>query len=204
MPEKKRALLPLIFVILALVVGVVLRSFILEYVIHPAANLLWFGWQKISSVDQVYYWISLIILCTFTGLLIFVPRKKQKLRSAYEFEYLPPGRYEYWQGLFEEVDLGDAERDNLRQAMLQLLTKVNDRDAMFDGKNSYRSADKFEHFSDTTRNFLFPPTLRAKPLAGLIAKIGRLFKKSKQEETLAIEEILSWIEKELEINYETN
>lgn len=204
MPEKRVSYLPLIFVILTIVVGVVLRSFIMEYVIHPVANLLWFGWQKISTVDQVYYWIGLIILCTFIGLLIFVPRKKQKLRSAYDFEYLPPGRFAYWQGLFEEGEQGDAGRDNLRQALLQLLTKVKDRDSLSDDKNFYRSASDFEHFSDTTQNFLFPPSGGAKSYAGFRAKIERLLKKSKQEEKLAIEEILSWIENELEINYGTN
>lgn len=202
MSDKKNSYLPLIFVVLAVGAGIVLRAYLLEYVIHPAANLLWFGWQRLRSVDQLYYWIGVIIFCVGVGLLIFVPRKKQTLRSAYKFDYLPPGRYEYWQELFLEARLGTVGKENLREALIQLIATVKSSRITSGEDDFNRPTASFEHFSDSTRDFLFPPLHRGQPIAAILDRISRRFKKSHQEEKLAIEEILTWIEKEMEIQYE--
>lgn len=203
MLEKKNSYLPVIFMILAVGMGIVFRGFWLEYVIHPAANLLWFGWQKIRSVAQLHYWIATVALCVAVGLLIFLPRKKRELRSAYAFDYLPPGRHEHWQELFQEAKLGNAGRENLRAALIQLITQVyRSRALSVEGKLN-QSSPNFEHFSASTLSFLFPPPDRPQPMAAISDKISRRFKKTDQEEQRAIEEILSWIETEMEIQYET-
>lgn len=53
---------------LVLLLAILFRAFILEYVAAPLALVLWVFWRLLQSVDQTVYWILLILIVLFAGL----------------------------------------------------------------------------------------------------------------------------------------
>ncbi len=53
---------------LCLLLAILFRSFILEYLAAPFALVLWVFWRLLQSVDQTLYWILLILLALLAGL----------------------------------------------------------------------------------------------------------------------------------------
>lgn len=69
MKISRRAVLGILLTGLFMIVGVLLRSAILENFVKPIALLLWTVNRLLASVDQIVYWIGLILIGMFITFL---------------------------------------------------------------------------------------------------------------------------------------
>lgn len=64
---------------LCLLLAVVFRSFILEYLAVPIALVLWVFWRFLQSIDQTTVWILLILLALLVGIIRLLRLLERKL-----------------------------------------------------------------------------------------------------------------------------
>jgi hypothetical protein len=200
------------YLIVLLVLGLLMsglesvRSFFMANVIQPIALVVWIVWRVIASVDQIVYWILLILACFIFVMRLIPTTGDDKLKAAYNYAYRSGNRVEYWKSLMTDAAPGKEDSVILHDSLKKLLVSAmqdTKESAPFDLEKAVTS--KEIRLSLEAQHFLFPPQRsRRKPSSqwnGLLSawlrrKIGR----NENQDTKAIEEILGWIESEMEIN----
>ena len=212
MEMYKKSILP--FLILALLTGLFVgfRSFLMDYIVEPIAYLFWAVWRIISSVDQNFYWIALIVICTILVIRRIPSEKDNSPSPAYIYKYKPPNRVEYWRTLIDESIRGKNKNEYLRykieELTMTIITQVE--------RPATTGADEFMKteilpLSPTARQYLFPSNGedRVSSLKNWLSNdvviprwLRRGRRKHIQQYNAILDEILKWMETELEISNE--
>lgn len=74
MKISRKTALGILLTILILLAGILLRSFLQENLVKPIALLLWVMRRVFDSVDQVVYWVGLIMGGLFLAILRLAPQ----------------------------------------------------------------------------------------------------------------------------------
>jgi hypothetical protein len=72
---------------LFLFLGILFRSYLLDYLVFPVAILFWYLWRILSSFDQAFYWGALVISALLYSFFIVLFRW---LRRPVTLEQIPP------------------------------------------------------------------------------------------------------------------
>ena len=210
MEMYKKSILP--FLILALLTGLFVgfRSFLMDYIVEPIAYLFWAVWRIISSVDQNFYWIALIVICTILVIRLIPSEKDNSPNPAYKYKYKPPNRVEYWRTLIDESIRGKNKNEYLRykieELTMTIITQVERPAAT--GANEVTTT-KALSLSPTARQYLFPSNGEdgVSSLKNWLNNdvviprwLRRWRRKHIQQYKAILDEILKWMETELEIS----
>ena len=206
--ENRKRYTTFFFLFMILVGSLVIgfRSFFMVYIIEPIALLCWTAWRIISSIDQNIYWAMLIVISAILVLYQLLPGKEAAPRSLYKEKQNSPNRVEHWQKLITDSAAGGDKSDQLRDSLKGLFG------SMIAEKTQPGPIDMDELIAKgrvslplAVQRFLFPPeqesvTLQEK-IMGLAPEWFRNWtsKLSKRDKSV-IEEMLRWMENELEIN----
>jgi hypothetical protein len=210
MGRYKRYLLPVFILVVFVSLVVILRQFLMIYIIEPIALLGWAVWRLISCVDQNILWIILIVICAILVVQFSLSGKEAAPRLAYREDQKLPSRVEYWRMLINgragRKKGSDLLRDNLKDLLINFIEpdESNDlEDQMViraEGQNPLPLA---------VRQFLYPSeakyglgTKTSQSGFTLLLAPGWVKRFFQQDDMLLIDEMLCWMEIELEINNE--
>jgi hypothetical protein len=184
----------------------------MDYVIEPIALLFWAIWRIISSVDQIIYWIVLIVFCAFLIIRLIPSEKDNSSNLAYSQMYKPPNRVEYWQTLIDESMLGKNKSEYLRNRMKELVITILsqvEQPAATEADEIF--ATGIPSLSPAARQYLFPPDAKDGKSGKKNQKNNVVFvpkwlrkwqRKFTHQNNVVLDEILNWIETELELKDE--
>ena len=188
------------------------RSFLMDYVIEPIALLFWAIWRIISSVDQIVYWVVLIVFCAFLIIRLIPSEKDNSSNLAYSQMYKPPNRVEYWQTLIDESMLGKNKSEYLRNRMKELVITIIsqvEQPAITDVDEMV--ATGIPSLPPAARQYLFPPNGKD-GISSIKDQLNnnvfvprwlrRWRRKYIHQNNAMLDEILKWMETELEITNE--
>jgi type IV secretory pathway VirB3-like protein len=212
MNNFKKYLVPLLLLML-LATGLRAPSFVMTNVIEPIALVFWVVWRIIASVDQILYWILLIAVCFLLVLRLIPNRDGATVKAAYNYKYRPGNRIDYWTSLIRDSALERESAEILHGNLKSLLTSVfqNSQDSRPIDVAELAAARKVP-LSLETQRFLFSPgkldkkvTLSA-TLSALLLRSRWLLGKTGEtndQDARSIDEIIRWIETEMEISNDT-
>lgn len=208
--NKFKKSIPTFLIFILLVFSIVFfRSFLMVYIIKPIALLCWAIWRIIASVNQNIYWVILIALCIIFIVRMIPFEDGKPSKPSYVYSYKPPTRAEYWRNLIIDSVLGKNENEKLRKNMKELLIKVI---SQIEGINAMKAEKLVEkriiHLSPSAYKYFFLSNkkgLRFQEnklnniylLPRWLRKFGRKFI---HQNNSMIDEILDYMETELEIN----
>jgi hypothetical protein len=212
MERFKKYIAPFAIVVLLVSLIIIYRSLLMVYVIEPVAVLFWLIWRAVASVDQKLYWVGLILFCAIVVIRFITSEKDATPTSAYNYTHNSPNRVEYWQTILEDAVLGKNEseylHDRLEKLFLAVVAQTERSDSA--GSGEINAKEKIS-LSPAAQRYLFPPTpkvgrpSKSRRLNILFLLPRRLRKRARmfihQDNTL-INEILTWMEAELEIHNE--
>lgn len=212
MNKRTLSALPILILLIVVSLGILFRSFVMDYVIAPSAFLVWGVWWIILSVDQYVYWIALIIVCAVLVAWLIISRKGKSPNRVYNYTYKPPSRVEHWRTLIEEAVLGKNEREQLRLITADLFISIIAQDK----RAGPVTADEVRQIGKTslpsaTYQYLFPEARYHQKvslnslqnnLPFMPRWLQRLSIKHIRQSHTMMAEILTWMETELEIKDE--
>jgi hypothetical protein len=173
----------------------------MAYFFEPLALVVWVFWRLLASVDQIIYWVALIVVCIILVVRLMPFGQEKKSNSKYDYTYEPLDRVGHWQKLLSEAPLGTVESENLRKNLQKVMNSVFTQNEIANSKElSDRLLSDNELLSEEARHFL--SSTRQKEwfslfLPGWLRKRVRI---STYREYALIEEILRSMEADLEIN----
>jgi hypothetical protein len=211
MNKTKKSLYLLLISLLIAGLVIVFRSFLMTTIIEPVALLIWLGWRILSSVDQGTYWIILILICTLLVIRLLAFSKDEASISAYNDLYRPPSRLKFWKGLIEDSVLGKNENEQLRSKLKELSINLITRDRQPESvkTDGFITAQK-KSLPLVVQQNLFDQSENAANgltknwLIRVISLFPRFRKRGKEimpQDYRMIDEVLTWMETELEINH---
>jgi hypothetical protein len=212
MEKFKKNLLP--FLILSLLVGffVSFRSSLMNYIIEPIALLFWAVWRIISSVDQNLYWIALIVICAILVIRLIPSEKDSPPSPTYIYTYKPPNRVEYWQTIIDESRLGKHKSEYLRNRIKELtMTVISQVEQPATTELDEIVAAGIPSLPPEARQYLFPSNgedgiSSIKDQLSHNVFLPRWLRKWRRkyihQNNATMDEVLTWMETELEINNE--
>jgi hypothetical protein len=212
MEKFKKNLLP--FLILSLLVGffVSFRSSLMNYIIEPIALLFWAVWRIISSVDQNLYWIALIVICAILVIRLIPSEKDSPPSPTYIYTYKPPNRVEYWQTIIDESRLGKHKSEYLRNRIKELtMTVISQVEQPATTELDEIVAAGIPSLPPEARQYLFPSNgedgiSSMKDQLNHNVFLPRWLRKWRRkyihQNNATMDEVLTWMETELEINNE--
>ncbi len=197
-------LIPLLF--LALIIG--FRSFFMSYIINPIVLGFWMVWRTLSSLDQAIYWTALIIFCVLLFLRLIFYRQDKRPNLAYSYSYRAPNWVDYWRTLIDDALIGEYESEPLRESLSEVVIKIITQVE----KPENMSTDEFikegtMSLPPAVQEYLFPQSGEHKTFLSQLR--NKLFtsrwvwwrkRKYIHEQNALMDEILKWMEAELEIN----
>lgn len=215
--EERRRFLYLILAAAALIGLVVMfRSPIMAFVLQPIALLLWAVWRLVAAVDQHIYWIILVVIAAAL-LLRLIPSDADAapLHPAYTPSARPRGRIESWQVVLGEAHSPEPLPGALRDSLLKLSASVVEATERHRQQDLWAKAVPGDSgtLPDSLRRLfvalnaqpgpaarlrhwlapLLPPALRFKLAAG-----------DRQRDLVIADEILAWMEADLEMLADQN
>lgn len=212
MDRIKKNIPHLLILVFFVSLGVIFRSFLMTNIIEPIALMFWLFWRTLSSVEQNIYWIALIVFCVILVVRLIPYRIDKSPVSAYNYSYNSLPRVEYWHSVLDDAVFGRNETDELRESLQELLAAVIaqiERSDLTAIDEIYLKERVF--LSTAAYRYLFPPKRKhgmfstnfKRNIMQLIPK--RLRKRAKmyiQQDITTVDEILQWMEAELEISSE--
>jgi type IV secretory pathway VirB3-like protein len=212
MEKYKKNILPFLILTLLTSLFVGFRSFLMDYIVEPIALLFWAVWRIISSVDQNLYWIALIVICTLLVIRLIPSEKDNSPSPAYIYKYKPPNRVEYWQTLIDESVRGKNKNEYLRYRMQELtMTILSQVEQPAITEADEVMTTEALSLSPAARQYLFPLNKKDRvssfkdQLSNDVVVprwLRRWRRKNIQQYNTILDEILKWMETELEINNE--
>ena len=212
MGSFKKFIVPFLILFIFLTLVFNFRSFLLTNIVEPIALLSWAAWRIVSSVDQNIYWIFLIVFCSILIIFLGLSRNDISPKSAFNDIYLSLNRVEHWQALIKDAALGKKESECLRDGMKKLLMTVIAQTSRSNSTEIEESiANEEVSLPLGAHRRLFPPRgkhemfsrshqLNIIPLVPIWLRkwAGKFI----HQDNTWIDEILRWMETELEIHYE--
>lgn len=204
----------LLFLVLGSLAGIAIgfRSFFMANFVEPVALLCWAVWRIIISVDQNICWGILIVVCVILAFRLIPSREDNLPNPSYTYRYKSPHRVEFWQKMISESLLAREDIALLRGNLATLLASAI-------AKPGQAGATGLEEIVATSKRplslravrFLFPQ----KRSDGAFFRNHRLDVKSLiskrlrdadgkfvRQDTLAIAEILEYMEAEMEMSHD--
>jgi hypothetical protein len=124
MKISRRMVVGILLAGLVLAAGFLLRSVILENFVRPVALLLWVVNRLLASVDQVVYWVGLILAALFITLSRIAARPMDLGEIHYTAENATLQNMNQWRALIL-LTRDETDRPNpLRQSLASLLKNV--------------------------------------------------------------------------------
>src|SRR5512146_2785329 len=115
---------PLLALGLCLGLTIVLRAFVITYVVEPVALSLWLAWRVLLSVDQRVYWALIVLLC-IAWLISLLPYTNAEPSAREDREPPRPDvGVQRWQSLLQDAAHTADGEDALRRRLLSLLASV--------------------------------------------------------------------------------
>jgi hypothetical protein len=163
-------------------------------------------------VDQNIYWIILIVFCAILVFRLIPAGNSKSPSSAYNDTYKSLNRVEYWQTLISDAAFGKKESANLREDLQQLLIASIAQAEQSDSTEprEFTAKDKVS-LSPAAQRYLYPPSGKSGKLPenlqlNITFLVPKWLRKRARmylnQDNIVIDEILRWMETELEINYE--
>ena len=212
MQAFKKNIFPIL--VLTLLVGLLIgfRSFLMDNIVQPVALLFWAVWRVISSVDQYVYWFALIVFCAIFFIRLIPSEKDNSTNPRYDQIYKPPNRVEYWQILIDESMLGKNKSEYLRNRIKDLvITSVSQVEQPATTEVDEIIATGIPSLSPAARQYLVPPDAKNGKSSKKNQKNSVIFvpkwlrkwqRKFIHQNNVVLDEILNWMEIELEIKDE--
>ena len=212
MDRFKDDFLPILILFLLVSLVIIFRSFLMAYIIEPVVLLCWVVWRILSGVDQNIYWIVLIVFCSILFIRLIPFGTDKSPHSAYDYTYNPLNRVEYWRTLIIDADLGKNESEYLQDSMKELLITVTTQVERSDPTDSEEMIVKGSaSLPLAAQEYLFPSRRKhgrfsihhQRNIKFLVPTwLRRWTRKFMHQDHSLVDEILRWMETELEINYE--
>jgi hypothetical protein len=212
MERFKKYIAPFAILVLLVSLIIIYRSLLMVYVIEPVAVLFWIIWRAVTSVDQKLYWIILILFCAILLIRFITSEKDTAPSSAYNYTHNSPHRVEYWQTILEDAGLGKNESEYLHDRLEKLFLAVVAQTERADSAGSGEiNAEEKISLSPAAQQYLFPPmpkvgrpsTSRRLNIMFLLPRwLRKRARKFIHQDNTLINEILTWMETELEIHNE--
>lgn len=192
MKIKIRILFSIFLILLLGLIVFLLRSFFYKNLVEPIIYFIWLIIRILLSINQEVFWVILILLVTFVGLLIFPKEQQNKIRSSYLYSNKVENRVTYWKGKFQSADKDTYGRESLQQ---------NLEDLVISNTNLHGNMNGSE---------ICKPNLKAKPWYLFLVKGLSLFKsKSQMSDSFSdselernLNQILDSMESQLEMQNE--
>jgi hypothetical protein len=212
MNNFKKYMVPLL-VLMLIARGLRAPSFVMTNVIEPIALVFWALWRIIASVDQIIYWILLIAVCFLLVLRLIPNRDGVTVKAAYNYKFRPGNRIDYWKSLIRDSARERESAETLHANLKSLLTSVfrNVQDSRPINVEELAATRKVP-LSLETQRFLFSPGKLDKKVT-LSATLSALLLRSRwlpgkageidHQHARSIDEIIRWIETEMEISNDT-
>lgn len=196
------------FLVLSLFLGLAIyfRAFLIANIFEPIAVLFWLLWRIIASVHQNVYWIALILACLIL-ILRFFPFTKKPIQEQSD-DYNLSNRVEHWLIMMKIVSLGMDEAEYLRDDLRRLLLSIYKLER-FSSEQDEIVMPETVALPPAVQSFLFPAKGKRKMFTGnyrlqLLSFMPKWFRrgvsKVLQIDNTAIEETLTWMESQMEIN----
>lgn len=204
MESFRKYLLPLLILLILVGLAIGFRDFFFAYVIQPVALLFWAAWRIALSIDQRVYWTLVLVFCVLLAINFLLSRNDDTPRSAFNEKRQVLNRIEYWQSLMSESSLGKQESEQLRESLKTLLDTVANSEAI----NSEGILSEWrEPLSFEAKDYLFPPQKKPNNLrVSILELLPGWFRKAvgnfTHRDEAVIDEILHWMEMEMEIDNE--
>jgi hypothetical protein len=203
---------------LILLLGILFRSTLMEYLVRPIAILIWYVWRILSSVDQVFYWRAASILAL---IYIFFSLFLRQLRKLTVLEpTAPPSsnatleNISYWRTTIlvtqDEIETPNILKRNLGNMLASMYASKQSETStweVFDGLKLRRIP-----LPDPIYAFLFPgnPLSSPRTFRQILQTIWQtpqnwLRKWTKQDLTeyyQKIDQVVAFMESAMEIKYE--
>ena len=212
MRNNKQFALPILITVLLVILIVSFRSFLLTNIIEPIALLFWAFWRIITSVNQHVYWMALIVLCSMLFLRLFPSGDNKSSRSAYNDRGKSLNRVEHWQTLMKDSVLGNDKSRRLHDSLKDLLISIVAQGEEGDPIELEEFVAKGKvPLSLATQQYLYPPVERhgkfhLNQKINIMSLAPRWLRKWRgkfvHQDYTSIDEILRWMETELEIDDE--
>ncbi len=212
-PVRRRSLLVLAACIVLLVV---FRLQLMTFVLEPIALLLWAAWRIVAAVDQHVYWILLVIIAAAL-LLRLIPSDADgaPVHPSYRASARPLSRIESWQAVLGKAHAPQSDREGLRHQLQKLgvaVVEATERHRQQDLWAKAVASDSGNLPDSLRRLFL---AFDAKPgaaarLRGWLAQLLppalrlRLAAGDNRRDFRIADEILAWMEADLEIPADRN
>lgn len=197
----------ILFLVFSFLLGLVLyfRSFLMINIVEPIAILLWLIWRIATSIGQHIYWVILIVLCLYFMLRLVPYENSNSLAPAYNYEYRPPSRVEYWQLLMKDAIRGKVKVENLRDALKDLLCSIiAHTDRAYPASLEQRVKSGPSPLPVGAHRFVFPPEKIHR--LHLLSHVPWWFQmrvgKYHSQDNTSISELIQWMEFVMEINNE--
>ena len=179
-------------------------------IIEPIALVFWVLWRIVWSIDQNIYWSILVVIYTILFIRIIPYLKDTYHISAYEYTEESINRVEYWKTVIEDDGLGMKKSDQLHDSINELLLSVITEEKQYESKElETMIAGRKMSFSPQASSYLYPskdkhrfhPTHHRRSIISLMPKwIRSRVRKYIHQDYSLVDEILTWMENELEIN----
>jgi hypothetical protein len=188
--------------VLLLLIGFLLsyRSFLMTTIVEPIAMLGWVAWRIVISVDQSIYWMLLLIICSIIFVHFAFSGKGPLPKSAYQDSSSVPGRLEFWRQLIEQAALGNSERAALQEKITQLYVDGLGEQAALEQAAHPRLQEWVILPGQERRSFSILPGLNT--IFPAPKWLRRWLNHILPPDYTLIDEILTRVERELEITYE--
>ena len=212
MGNNKQFALPILITVLFVIFVASFRSFLLTNIVEPVALLFWALWRIITSVDQHIYWSVLIVFCSILALRLIPSGNDSSSGSAYNDREKSLIRVEHWQTLMRNAVLGNDESRRLRDSLKDLLRSIAAQDERSESIELEDVLTKGEiPLSLAVQQYLFPPAdtggkffinQKINPMLRSPRWLRKWIGKFIYQDNTLIDEIIRWMETELEINDE--
>ncbi len=201
MNRYQKYLLPVLVLSLLVALALVFRSFFITNIITPIAVLFWAVWRVILSVDQNIYWAILITGCAVLAVRLISFGDRQSSNPAYNYQYPSPNRVAYWQTLINDLSYGKDQAEELQTNLRKLFLTAIEETKRSEADLEEVLATSQMQLSVRAKRFLNPEKQTGRPLllGFIIEWLNRLTGRSARENTAAINELLEWMESEMEL-----
>lgn len=210
MDRIKRLTLLLLFLFFSFSLVVIFRSFLMFYIIEPIALVFWVFWRIVWSIDQNIYWSVLVVIYTILFIRMIPYWKDTYHISAYDYTEESINRVEYWKTVIEDDGLGMKKSDQLNDSINELLMSVINEEKQYESKDlETMIAGRKMSFPPQASSYLYPskdkhrlyPTNHRRSIISLMPRwIRSRVRKYIHQDYSSVDEILTWMENELEIN----
>lgn len=197
----------LIWIILFLLAGLILhyREIFVGNVIEPIALVIWALWNLVSSIDQRLWWGGVIVLSLMITLRLIPSSGAYLHNPAYSYESCPQSQFDFWQAM-----INSSDRNRLRSALKDLVLKVMAESSQYQSPDIDEVNLSSTSLSAETQAYLLEPGRKRTFFQGSPRLWLQYFVSGKflgqgrsdiKKELDLINEIIHWMETELDIGY---